>query len=114
MTDRAGASEGHVGAAQGQPGNSGLSRASYAALVVAEIQAHRFYPEAARERGEQGAVGVAFTIGPSGHVASASVVRPSGFAELDAAASKIVRSIAPPPPPGGSYSANTTIRFRVE
>ena len=46
----------------------------------------------------QGAVGVSFTIGPGGRVAAASVVRPSGFTELDDAARQIVRSIAPPPP----------------
>ena len=90
------------------------SRASYAALVVAEIQAHRYYPASARERGEQGAVGVSFTIGPGGRVAAASVVRPSGFAELDDAARQIVRSISPPPPPGGSFTASTTIRFHFE
>jgi len=112
---RPGASETRrAGSAAGQPIDSGASRASYAALVVAEIQAHRFYPEQARERSMQGAVGVSFTIGPGGRVASASVVRSSGFAELDEAARAIVRSIAPPPPPGGSFSASTTIRFHVE
>jgi protein TonB len=104
----------HVGTATGQPVDSGASRASYAALVVAEIQAHRFYPESARQRSVQGAVGVSFTIGPSGRVAAASVVRSSGSAELDDAARTIVRSISPPPPPGGSFSASTTIRFHVE
>lgn len=109
------ASEAHrVGTASGQPVDTGASRASYAALVVAEIQAHRFYPASAREHGDQGAVGVSFTIGPSGRVAAASIVRPSGFAELDEAARQIVRSIAPPPPPGGSFTASTTIRFHVE
>ena len=113
--NRAGSSEAHrVGAANGQAADSGASRASYAALVVAEIQAHRYYPDSARERGEQGAVGVSFTIGPGGRVAAASVVRPSGFAALDDAARQIVRSIAPPPPPGGSFSAVVPIRFRVE
>ncbi|MGO9419687.1 energy transducer TonB [Roseiarcus sp.] len=112
---RPGASEAHhVGTATGQPVDSGASRASYAALVVAEIQAHRFYPESARQRSVQGAVGVSFTIGPSGRVAAASVVRSSGSAELDAAARTIVRSISPPPPPGGSFSASTSIRFHVE
>jgi protein TonB len=109
------ASEAHrVGTASGRPVDAGASRASYAALVVAEIQAHRFYPASARERGDQGAVGVSFTIGPSGRVAAASVVQPSGFAELDEAARQIVRSISPPPPPGGSFTASTTIRFHFE
>ena len=57
---------------------------------------------------------IGITIGPGGRVASASVVRPSGFGALDDAARQIVRSISPPPPPGGSFSASTTIRFHVE
>jgi protein TonB len=94
--------------------DAGASRASYAALVVAEIQAHRYYPESARSHGEQGAVGVSFTIGPTGRVITANVVRSSGSADLDSAARQILRSISPPPPPGGSFSASTTIRFHVE
>jgi periplasmic protein TonB len=104
----------HVGEANGRTADIGRSRADYAALVIAQIEAHRFYPESARARNEQGAVGVSFTIGPSGRVGSAAVVRSSGFAELDGAAREILRSISPPPPPGGFFSASTTIRFRVE
>jgi len=110
-----GSAEAHrVGEASGQAADIGISRAAYAALVVAQIQAHKFYPESARARGEQGAVGVSFTIGPSGRVGSAAIVRSSGFAELDSAAREILRSISPPPPPGGSFSASTTIRFHFE
>ncbi len=110
-----GSSEAHrVGEANGRAVDVGMSRASYAALVVAQIQAHRFYPDSARSRGEQGAVGVSFTIGPNGRVGSAAVLRSSGFAELDNAAREILRSISPPPPPGGSFSASTTIRFHFE
>lgn len=59
-----GSAEAHrVGVANGQA-DIGMSRASYAALVVAQIQAHKFYPDSARARGEEGAVGVSFTIQP--------------------------------------------------
>jgi len=105
---------GHAGAAQGQAAAAAPSRGEYGALVSAEIRAHQFYPESARAHGTQGAVGIAFTIGASGRVASAAVVQPSGSAELDDAARAIVRSIAPPPPPGGSFSFRTTIRFHLE
>jgi periplasmic protein TonB len=104
----------HVGEANGRAVDVGMSRASYAALLVAQIQAHKFYPESARARGEQGAVGVSFTIGSSGRVGSAAVVRSSGFTELDSAAREILHSISPPPPPGGSFSASTTIRFHFD
>lgn len=113
-TSAQGAPGGRSGAAGGAPTGAAASRSGYAALVVAEIQAHRFYPESARAHGSEGAVGIAFTIESSGRVASASVVRSSGSSDLDAAARHIVQSIAPPPPPGGSFSASTTIRFHVE
>jgi periplasmic protein TonB len=110
-----GSAEAHrVGEANGRAIDVGRSRADYAALVIAQIEAHRFYPEAVRSRGEQGAVGVSFSIGPSGRVGSAAVVRSSGFADLDSAAREILGSISPPPPPGGSFSASTTIRFHFE
>ena len=111
---KSGSAEAHrVGVANGQA-DIGMSRARYAALVVAQIQAHKFYPDSARARGEEGVVGVSFTISPSGRVGSAAIIHSSGFAELDSAAREILRSIAPPPPPGGSFSASTTIRFHFE
>lgn len=67
--------------------------------MVAQIQAHKFYPDFVRSRRDQGRVGVSFTIGPSGRVGSASVVRSSGFAELDSAAREILQSISPPSAP---------------
>jgi protein TonB len=103
----------HVGVAAGQA-IDGKSRADYAVLVVAQIQAHRFYPEAARARSEEGAVAASFSIGASVRVSSAAIIRSSGLVDLDSAARQIVRSISPPPPPGGFFSASTTIRFHFE
>jgi periplasmic protein TonB len=112
---RQGSAEAHnVVEESGRAVDVGMSRADYASLVIAQIEAHRFYPESARARGEQGAVRISFTIGPSGRVGSEAVVHSSGFVELDGAAREILRSISPPPPPGGSFSASTTIRFHFE
>jgi TonB family protein len=68
--------------------------------VIAQIEAHRFNPEAARARSEQGAIGISFNVGASARVSSTALIRSSGSAELDDTARQIVRSISPPPPGG--------------
>ena len=61
-----------------------------------------------------GAVGVAFTIGPSGRVISQSITRSSGNPVLDAAARTTLSSVHTPPPPGGRFSTSTNIRFHFD
>jgi periplasmic protein TonB len=106
------ASEAHkVGIQGGRAADSGMSAASYGAILLAQIQAHKFYPESARARGIAGSVRVAFSVGARGGINSVSIVSSSGSSELDGAARQIVRSVAAPPPPGGTFSASTTIVF---
>ena len=101
------------GVAHGAPAVGGMSHASYAALLAAEIRRRTFYPAAARASGESGSVGVAFTVGPSGRVGGLSITSSSGNAALDGAARSILRAIHTPPPPGGTFSASTSIRFHL-
>jgi TonB family protein len=70
-----------------------------------------FYPPAARARGAKGVVGVAFTIGASGAVASFAITRSSGDADLDTAARALVQSAHFPPPPGGSAHIATSFNY---
>ncbi len=108
------ASEAHrVGVREGLSQDASLSRATYAAMLLAQIGARKYYPEAAREHGVTGAVVVSFSVGAGGGMGAVTVVESSGSAELDAAARQIVRSVAAPPPPGGEFSASTTIRFHL-
>ncbi|HYA75230.1 MAG TPA: TonB family protein [Roseiarcus sp.] len=108
------ASEAHrVGVREGQAQDVGLSRATYAAMLLAQIGARKYYPEAAREHGVTGAVVVSFSVGAGGGMGAVTVIQSSGSAELDNAARQIVRSVAAPPPPGGEFSASTTIRFHI-
>ena len=103
--------EARRGAANGRANAGGMSSASYAALLAAELRRHTFYPAAARAVGATGSVGVAFTVGPSGRVISQSVTRSSGNAALDSAAHAIMSAIHTPPPPGGRFSTSTNLRF---
>ena len=89
------------------------ARASYGAIVMAKINAAKFYPAAARSSGVTGIVGVQFNIDALGKVISAHVIRSSGHDLLNQAALEILRSLDLPPPPAGSFSANTNIKFTL-
>ena len=89
------------------------ARANYGAIVMAKINAAKFYPAAARSSGVTGIVGVQFNIDALGKVISAHVIRSSGHDLLDQAALDILRSLDLPPPPAGSFSANTNIKFTL-
>ena len=93
--------------------SAGVSRAAYAAQVMGQIQARKFYPLAARAAGTTGVVGFAFAIGRSGAPSRFSVTRSSGSGALDQAARQIVMSLRLPPPPGGSFSASSSLNFRL-
>jgi protein TonB len=102
------------GVAQGAPAAGGLSHASYAALLAAEIRRRTFYPASARAAGASGDVGVAFTVGASGRIIGQSITVSSGSAALDGAARAILQSVRTPPPPDGRFSATTRIRFHLD
>ena len=87
------------------------SHSTYIGEVSAVIRSRLFYPSAARARGAKGVVGVAFTIGASGAVASFAITRSSGDHDLDAAARSLVQGGRFPPPPGGSAHIATSFVY---
>ena len=91
---------------------SAASLSVYIGEVSAAIRSRLFYPPAARPRGARGVVGVTFTIGASGALASFAITRSSGNKDLDAAARVVVHSAHFPPPPGG-WAHITTNFFYV-
>jgi len=88
--------------------------ASYASLVAGEIRRRRYYPEEARRAGLTGTVVVAFAIGPSGGIASHSIVRSSAAWPLDAAVRGMMAGMRLPPPPGGTFRATVPVRFETQ
>jgi periplasmic protein TonB len=102
------------GAADGQIGVTGATRASYAGLVVAELNRHKRYPEASRRNREQGSVAVVFSIDASGRVAHYAITRSSGNAALDRAVDVMMSSARPPPPPGGSFRGSFVANFHLD
>jgi protein TonB len=72
----------------------------YRASLVGWIEAHRHYPESARDRGEEGEVLLRFHIERSGRVLDVAVVGISGHPDLDEAALAMMRgAVLPPFPP---------------
>jgi len=90
-----------------------MSNAAYAALVSAEINRHKHYPAGAREAGAGGAVGVVFSIGPSGAIVSHAITRSSGNGAIDATVHQMLAASHPPPPPGGHFRGSVTISFNL-
>ncbi|MDQ6702564.1 MAG: TonB family protein [Pseudomonadota bacterium] len=77
---------------------------------------NRHYPEAARDRGEQGTVRLALTIGRGGHVMSARLVGSSGSTTLDQAALEMARHASGrplPPEMGSSVSLIVPVRYSI-
>jgi len=99
-----------AGAADGEQALR-AARASYRALVSAEINRHKHYPTAARERGEVGVVALTFVVGPTGAIVSHALRRSSGSSALDAAAEAMLEASRAPPPPGGRFNGSIDIDF---
>ncbi|MGH6793950.1 MAG: TonB family protein [Methylocella sp.] len=99
------------------------SRASSAAEAAAWRRAwsagmnwNKHYPEAARERGEQGTVRLALTIDRGGHVVAARLIASSGSSALDHAALEMARHASGrplPPEMGSSVSVTVPIRYSM-
>jgi protein TonB len=81
------------------------------------LSARKTYPEAARERGEEGAVAVRFTVNRSGQVVDAAIVSASGSTLLDEAALRFLRqAILPAFPPDmtqARVTITTTMRYSL-
>lgn len=108
---RAGSASGGGGATT--PSAGAVSSAAYGALVAAELNRRKRYPETARAAAAQGVVMVSFVVGSSGRVASHAITRSSGHAALDGAVSQMMAAVQLPPPPGGTFRASAPVRFNL-
>lgn len=94
-----------------------LVSAGYRAALGAWLESHKRYPESARERGEAGQAVLRFHVERSGRVLSYSIVRSTGYPDLDAAIEQMMRGAALPPFPADMTASNievsVTIRFAL-
>jgi periplasmic protein TonB len=82
------------------------------------LAAHKRYPERARQRGDEGTVGVRFTVDAAGRVLDVAITRSSGSTLLDDAARDMLAGQRVPPFPPSMAFAQTTVpvnvRFQLE
>ncbi|WP_165858143.1 energy transducer TonB [Rhodopseudomonas palustris] len=107
VSTRMGSDAGH------QTSSSSMSRASYAALVVAEFNRRKVYPESARQSHQQGTASLSFAIGASGEVISYKITRSTGSDALDRAIDSMMKTARPPPPPDGLFRGHFVVRFSM-
>lgn len=71
--------------------------ASWRDLVVAQLQRAKRYPSGAESRREQGVVTLSFSLGRNGNVLARSIVKSSGYSELDREVLEMVMRAQPFP-----------------
>ncbi|HTP90815.1 MAG TPA: energy transducer TonB [Xanthobacteraceae bacterium] len=70
---------------------------SWQTLLLKRLQQFKNYPSAARSRGEQGVVLLAFSIDRDGHVVARHIINSSGYADLDQEVMTMVERAQPLP-----------------
>jgi len=89
-------------------------RSQYSALVLGEISRHKQYPPTAQRLGQEGNVGLRFTVDSSGTVSGLIIDASSGFSSLDNAALEAVRSASPlTPPPSELGNGHLTLTITI-
>jgi len=93
--------------------SSSVSPARWQSRLKAHLERRKKYPSGARSRREEGVAYVRFRIDDSGKVLSASLVRSSGWPELDKEVLSLVHraSPVPAPPPGVDKTITAPVEF---
>lgn len=77
--------------------------------ILEILQRRKHYPAQAQLDGEQGIASVRFTMDRQGHVLSATLVRSSGFASLDAEAIALIHRASPLPMPPSTLAGDIIV-----
>jgi protein TonB len=91
---------------------------SWYSSIVQQLERHKSYPLAARQRGETGVVELAFSIDRDGHVLASKIVKSSGYPALDQESMTTVRRAEPfPVPPNGlegeKFDFTVPVKFNI-
>jgi len=90
---------------------------NYLAMLSAWLESHKRYPDAARQRGEEGRAVLRFTVERGGRVVDFAVARSSGYSDLDASIEDMMRGAVLPTFPAGMtqprIDVSVTIRFSL-
>jgi periplasmic protein TonB len=87
----------------------------YRTLLSGWLEAHKRYPEDARQRGEEGRAVLRFRVDRYGRILDYAVVSSTGFADLDQSVENMMRGATmppfPPSMPEPEIEVSVTIRF---
>ena len=86
--------------------------ANYRGLIRAWFEAHKHYADAARQRGEEGSVGLRFRVDRFGRVLDYALLTSTEYSDLDAGIDQMMRGAQLPPFLAG-MTALVTIRFSL-
>ena len=87
--------------------------ANYSAMISAWLEAHKHYPESARERGEEGGVKLRFRVDRFGRVLDYTLLTSTGYADLDAGINQMMRGAQLPPFPAGLTASQIEVSVRI-
>jgi periplasmic protein TonB len=87
--------------------------ANYSAMISAWLDAHKRYPESARERGEEGSVGLSFRVDRSGRVLDHTLLSSTGYADLDTGIDEMMRGAHLPPFPAGMAASQIEVSVNI-
>jgi protein TonB len=91
---------------------------NYSAMISAWLEAHKRYPDSARERSEEGGVKLRFRVDRLGRVLDYRLLESTGYADLDSGIDQMMRGAQLPPFPAGmtqsEIEVSVKLRFKLE
>jgi protein TonB len=87
--------------------------ANYSAMISAWLEAHKRYPDSARERGEEGGVKLRFRVDRFGRVLGYALLESTGYADLDAGIDQMMRGAQLPPFPAGMTQSQIEVSVKL-
>ncbi len=103
---------------RGMTPSASRAKASWGKILVAHLERHKRYPQAARAQAATGTTFVEFTIDRSGQVTATTIAKSSGSRVLDDAALEMLARASPLPAPpkdqpGQQFTLTVPILFRM-
>jgi protein TonB len=86
---------------------------NYRAMISAWFETHKYYPDSARQRGEEGSVGLSFRVDRSGRVLDYTLLKSTGYADLDAGIDQMMRGAQLPPFPAGMTMSQIEVSVKI-
>jgi periplasmic protein TonB len=87
--------------------------ANYGAMISAWLERHKYYPESARQRGEEGGVKLRFRVDRFGRVLAYRLLESTGYADLDAGIDQMMRGAQLPPFPAGMTQSQIEVQVKL-